>query len=139
MRYQAERTFWARERTLSKYKGVIIEESLDDSKVLKSIKITHTRVEKVTESHATPHLAQWTLHSVEVDANKIGETTKLVSRILQPTWYVHFYDDKEFFVVFKDKVISFLKDDSKGRQSAIDYGLTLGIPEYQLDFCDNNA
>lgn len=129
----------ARERALSKYKGVVIEESLDDSKILKTVKVTGTRVEKVTESHATPHLTQWTLHSVEVEASHITETAQQVSRTLQPAWYVHFYNDKEFFIVFKDKVFSFLKSDEKGRQRAIDYGLGLGIPEYQLDFCDNNA
>ncbi len=32
-----------------KYKGVIIEESLEDKNILKDIRILSTRVEKVTE------------------------------------------------------------------------------------------
>ena len=51
-------------------KGVIIEESLDDTLVLKEVKILSTEIEPVTEGHKTPWIKQWTMHNVEVDANK---------------------------------------------------------------------
>jgi len=40
------------------YKGVIIEESLENKDVLKDIKISSTKVEEVTDEHKTPWIKQ---------------------------------------------------------------------------------
>ena len=48
------------------YKGVIIEESLRKTDVLKDVLVVSTKVEPVTEKHRTPWLRQWTLHTVEI-------------------------------------------------------------------------
>jgi len=48
------------------YKGVIIEESLENKDVLRDVVILSTKVEQVTEKHKTPYLKQWTLYTVEL-------------------------------------------------------------------------
>lgn len=42
------------------YQGVIIEESLENKDILKDVKISDTKVEKVVEEHKTPWIKQWT-------------------------------------------------------------------------------
>ena len=53
------------------YRGVIIEESLEDKDVLKEVRILSTKVEPVTEKHKTPRIKQWTLHTVEIPEDRI--------------------------------------------------------------------
>ncbi len=45
------------------YKGVIIEESLEDNSIIKRLKVLKTRVENVIDKHKTPWIKQWTLYS----------------------------------------------------------------------------
>lgn len=54
------------------YKGVIIEESLQETSVLKEVTILSTKVERVTPKHKTSWLKQWTLHTVEI-GEEMGE------------------------------------------------------------------
>jgi len=95
------------------YQGVIIKESLEDKSVLDnppksatgqaSIKILNTKVEKVTERHATPYLEQWTLHAVEILEEKAEEAAKIISENLDSThndWYADFKNDTTDFIIF---------------------------------------
>ncbi len=60
------------------FKGVIIEESLENKQVLKKTKITETEVEAVTEKHKTPWIKQWTLHTAEIKKTMCHHTLKCV-------------------------------------------------------------
>ncbi|GIW63074.1 MAG: hypothetical protein KatS3mg090_0900 [Patescibacteria group bacterium] len=122
--------------TMRKYKGVIIEESLENKNVLKKVKIISTKVEKVTNEHQTPWLSQWTLHTVEIEPEKADEVALLISKSLEREheWYADFNDGENFYVIFRDKVFTYKKGDKENRQKAVNYGLSLGIPDYQLDF-----
>lgn len=64
------------------YKGVIIEESLDSKDVLRDILIIKTKIEKVTEEHKTPHLKQWTLHTIEILESKSDSFAQLLGKSL---------------------------------------------------------
>lgn len=55
------------------YKGVIIAESLQDSSLLKEVKIIETKVEPITPEHKTPWLKQWTLHTVKYRKKKLNK------------------------------------------------------------------
>ncbi len=55
------------------YKGVIIEESLEDSGVLGDVKTLDTVVEKVTKRHKTPWVEYWTVRKVEISEDRVGE------------------------------------------------------------------
>lgn len=120
------------------FTGDIIEESLVNKDVLKEINITSTRVEKVTEEHKTPWLKQWTLHTVsipEVQADKIAE--KLSKSLDGNYWYADFRNDKTHYIIFPNKVFKIDRTKVEEYEAATKHGLTLGIPDYQLDFAPN--
>ena len=120
------------------YKGVIIEESLIDTSALREVRILDTKVEQVTERHKTPWLKQWTLHTVEVPEEKAEEIAQRISNTLDyshgTSWYADFKNNKTHFIIFKDKIFKIDRAKLEEYQSATDYGISLGIPDYLVDF-----
>lgn len=121
---------------MDKYKGVIIEEALSDRSILKQLNIISTKVEAVTEKHQTPWLRQWTLHAIEVEAKETERIAQLISQALEGEhhWYADFKNDTNHFVVFRNKVFRINREDKQQYDQVIQYGISLGIPDYQLDF-----
>lgn len=119
------------------YKGTIIAESLGNQSIFRYIKILSTRIEPVTEKHKTPWLAQWTLHWVEVPEEKADEYAKRISKTFNrnhPNWYVDFKNDNYHFIVFANKVFKVNQLNQIGYKDAKAYGISIGIPNYQLNF-----
>lgn len=118
------------------YKGIIIEESLQDLQILKQLKILSTKVEQVIESHKTPWLKQWTLHAVEIDEDGAQTIADKISVALDSKhdWYADFKNDKFHFIIFRDKVFKININKPEGYKEVKKYGVSLGIPDYQLDF-----
>ncbi len=118
------------------YKGVIIEESLEDKGVLEEIIILSTEVEPVTEKHHTPWIKQWSLDEVEIEENRAEEITRKISKALdsEHNWYADFQNDKFHYIIFKDKVFKIDKKSKEQYDKAKEYGISLGIPPYQVDF-----
>lgn len=120
------------------FKGVIIEESLENKDVLSKVKIIETKVEKVAEKHKTPWLNQWTLHTVEIPKNKADEVTEILSKSLDyshsSAWYADFKNDKHHYIIFKEKIFKIDRSKPEEYNDATDYGISLGIPGYQVDF-----
>ena len=85
------------------YKGVIIEESLEDKNVLKEVKILSTKVEQVTEKHKTPWLKQWTLYTIEVPENRAAEIAEKISKVIvlehKNSWYADFKNDNFHYIL----------------------------------------
>jgi hypothetical protein len=99
------------------YRGTIVKESLKDGTILKSLKVTgHRIVGRPRDS--------WDLVSVEVS---LEDLAKLKYYINDGPWYAHFWNDNELIIVFKDKIFTDV-------QSAMEYGMSIGIPLEQLDF-----
>lgn len=117
------------------YKGVIIEESLENKDILKEVVISSTRVEPVTEKHKTPWLKQWTLHTVEITEDKADEIAEKISKSLdlEHSWYADFKNNDFHYIIFRDKAFKVDLLNPKYKD-AMKYGLSLGIPWYQLDF-----
>jgi hypothetical protein len=119
------------------YKGVIIEESLENKDVLKDLAILATKVEPVQEKHKTPWLKQWSLHTVEITVDKAEQVAQKLSQSLDyshgAAWYADFKNDQFHYVIFKNKIFKINLQNYKYRD-AIEYGINLGIPWYQLDF-----
>jgi len=118
------------------YQGVIIKESLENKNVLRNVKIVKTKVEKVTDKHKTPWIKKWTLHNVEIsekDAEKIAEE---ISKSLDSkhNWYADFKDGKTHFIIFRNKIFKIKRTSKEQYDKAKEYGISLGIPEYQVDF-----
>ena len=118
------------------YKGVIIEESLENQDTLRGIMILSTKVEQVTEEHHTPHLKQWTLHTVEVPEDRGEGIAQKVSQSMdsQHTWYADFKNEKFHYIIFRNKVFKVSRSKPEQYKPVTEYGVSLGIPDYQLDF-----
>ena len=118
------------------YKGIIIVESLENKNVLDKVRIIKTKIESVTEKHKTPWIDQWTLHTVEVSEDKAQEIANDISKNLdlEHNWYADFKNDKFHFIIFRNKVFKVDRSKLKQYNEVTQYGLSLGIPDYQLDF-----
>ncbi|MFA6992464.1 MAG: hypothetical protein WC269_04270 [Candidatus Gracilibacteria bacterium] len=118
------------------YIGVIIEESLENKDILKEIKILSTKIEPVIEKHKTPWLKQWTLHTVEINADNIAKISNKLSKCLEydHNWYADFKNNELHFIIFRNKVFRIDRTSKEQYNQAKNYGISLGIPEYQVDF-----
>jgi len=120
------------------YKGIIIEESLENKEILKSLKVSETKVEKVTKEHKTPWIKQWTMHTVEIPENKAIKIAQKISKALDSkhSWYADFKTKKRHLIIFKNKVFDVDRSKAEDYEKARKYGIKIGIPEYQLDFSE---
>ena len=120
------------------FEGVIIEESLKSLGALKKVKILQTKVEQVTPKHKTPWLRQWTLHTVEIPEEKADSVAREISDDLDyshgSAWYADFKNENVHYIIFQHKVFKIYRGIPEEYQAATDYGISLGIPEYQVDF-----
>lgn len=118
------------------YKGIIIEESLENADVLKDIKILETKVVPIKEKHKTPWVKQWTLHTVEIPEDQAEKVAKELSQAIDPkhqnAWYADFKNETTHFIIFRGKVFQVDRRKAEQYNKAIKYGLSLGIPDYQL-------
>jgi len=123
---------------MADYKGVIIEESLENKEILKKVKIISTKVEQVTDKHKTLWLSQWTLHTVEIPEEETGkvaeEISKSIDRAHGGSWYADFKNQETHYIIFRNKVFSVNRKSAEEYEEVKKYGISLGIPDYQLDF-----
>ena len=118
------------------YTGVIIEESLENKDILKDVKISDTKVEEVVEEHKTPWIKQWTLHTIEIEENQADNVAEKISKALDSkhSWYADFKNDSFHYIVFRDKFFKVDRSKKEQYDDVVKFGITLGIPDYQLDF-----
>lgn len=118
------------------YKGTIIEESLENKDALKGVKILRTDVEAVTENHKTPWIKQWTLHRVEIPQDKAEAVAERLSKVIDvshiSSWYADFKNDTDHYIIYRDKAFHIKRKNKAQYDEVRKYGLSLGIPEYQL-------
>lgn len=119
------------------YSGVIIEESLKDTSLLQDVKILKTKLETVTEKHKTPWIKQWTLHTVDVQDNQIESVAQVLSGSIDDShgsWYADLKNDTFHYIIFPNKIFKIERNNPEQYQEATKYGVSVGIPAYQLDF-----
>jgi hypothetical protein len=121
---------------MTNFNGVIIEESLENKSVLQKVKIVKTKIEKVTEEHKTPWIKQWTLHTVEIIENQADKIAEDLSKSLdsEHDWYADFKNNKFHYIIFRNKIFKVDRSKPEQYKAVTKYGLSLGIPDYQLDF-----
>ena len=108
------------------YLGTIIEESLEDGRVLSDFRILGVRI-----TNDDNPAERWHLYKVEATPEQLQK----LSSILKPEkWYAHFWSGDKMIVVFRDKTFTQKIGDMSTWEPAIQYGLSIGIPKEQLDF-----
>ena len=110
---------------MSEYKGTVVEESLNDNRIINDFKITGVKI-----SGDENPAKRWHLYAVIVTEVDI----ELLSKNIQSGWYMHFWKDRKVIAIFHDKKFEFDFDDKSTWEAAIEYGLSIGIPKEQLDF-----
>jgi hypothetical protein len=105
--------------------GNVIEESLDDNRVLNEMQIVAIKITGEIDPDK-----RW--HIYKIAANK-NEIEKLWVH-LKDKWYMHFWKGENITVYFKGKKFDIFGRYKSTWSSAIEYGKSLGIPEEQLDF-----
>ena len=108
-----------------KYTGIIVEESLEDNRIINALEVI-----KVKISDEQKPEDRWHLYTVQVSQKDI----KKLSKNLKQGWYMHFWKGREIVAIFKDKKFEFDYDDKNSWEPVIEYGLSLGIPKEELDF-----
>ena len=69
-----------------------------------------------------------------------GEVAERISRALdrEHDWYADFKNDKEHFIIYRDKVFHITdRSDKLQYDQATKYGILIGIPDYQVDFSEH--
>ena len=123
------------------YQGTIIEESLGDKSVLDKVTILKTKIEPITPKHKTPWLKQWTLHSVEITEQDGDRIAKVINHSFDPNhpvWYVDYKNNNYHFIIYANKVFKVDLHNPILYKDAKKHGISLGIPEYQVDFTPKN-
>lgn len=108
------------------YTGTIIEESLDDNRIINDLDVTKVHI----TDDANPR-DRWHLYTIKASLEDIE---KLSHNIKSGKWYMHFWLGTKIVAVFKDKSFEFDYNNKGSWQPAIEYGLSLDIPREQLDF-----
>lgn len=111
------------------FTGTIIEESLEDNRILNELEIVSFRI-----SDSENSADRWHLYTVKVSKEEIEKLSKYLKN---GRWYMHFWENRDVVAVFKDKIFRFNYDDKSTWKPAVDYGLSVGIPIEQLDFLIN--
>jgi len=110
---------------MKKYKGIIIEESLEDNRILNKLEIIKFRV----TAQENP-VERWHMYTTMVTEDNINE----LSLNIKDEWYMHFWKDRNVIAIFKGKRFEFNYDDKASWEPVVQYGLSVGIVENQLDF-----
>jgi len=122
------------------YRGVIIEESLNNKKVLNKVKMLKTKTSPTTEKDKTPWVKQWTLHTFEISEEDADKIAKQLSKDLDKahSWYADFKNENYHFIIYRGKIFKVDLKNPTLYEDAKQYGISLGIPEYQVDFASEN-
>lgn len=120
------------------YLGTIIEESLENADILKEMKILSTKVEPIEDKHQTPWVKQWTLHKIEIGESEAEPIAEKLSHLIDTShvgsWYADYKNEQFHYIIFRDKVFKVDRTKKEEYNKATKYGISLGIPDYQLDF-----
>ena len=113
------------------WKGVIIEESLEDKSFLSFVKIIKTRKTTLENESERGILI---FHSVELDDSNFDEFIKTAQKSIKDSFYIHICKDNEMIVIFRDKIFRFSSDNLDELNKAREYGISVGILKEQMPF-----
>lgn len=102
--------------------GIVIDQSFKDRIFLEGFKVFNKKQDE-----------DWGIYGIEVEDSQLEEAIKKIQEnMAEGTWYVHFYNEEDLIVVFKDKVFNVINDPSTW-EPIKEYGRGLNIPEDQLN------
>jgi hypothetical protein len=118
-------------------KGRIVAEGLRPGAALVVPGLELTRVSRVAVSAPGPGQPEvWTLLDVAAPAERAEELAAALSAGLSAEggWYADFRSGGEHVVVFAGRIFRYAVGDGAGRDEAVAYGRSVGVPDAQLDW-----
>jgi hypothetical protein len=116
--------------------GLLIKESLADTSALALVHITKTELWQASNT-AEYQPVLWTALSFEAGDHQADTIAEKLSEALKPQgWYINASTVAHVYVIFPNKVFKYHKGDSIQRAEAKQYGRSIAIPEYQLDWSE---
>lgn len=111
------------------YEGYVVEESLIDNRIINELKILSVRV-----SMAENPEDRWHVYKVNLTDAQIEQLAQCLKQ--GEKWYAHFWNkERKIKVIFSSRKIFEIDFDKKETwKSAVEHGISLGIPIEQLDF-----
>lgn len=109
-----------------KFRGTIVQESLEDDRILNRFEHLSFRVTD-DENPAD----RWHLFVV---AGTEDEIKKLADFIKPTGWYAHFWEGDDVIAVFHNNTFMFKHSDKSTWKEAVEFGKSVGVPEEQLTF-----
>jgi len=116
-------------------KGLLLKESLNQMEILTKIRVTKTETWNI-QNPADFQPSVWTAISFEVEESQADLLTEALSESLKPRWFIDASTDTTVYVVFPGKVFKYPKGDGAQRELVRQYGMSLDIPERQLDWSE---
>lgn len=110
------------------WRGVIIEESLEDSSLLNLVKILKTKKSFLENEDEKGVL---NFHCVEVEQRE--EFIEKAKRAIKQGWYMHICKDDKMIVIFRNKVFEFSEHEREKITEARNYGISIGILPEQME------
>jgi hypothetical protein len=110
------------------WKGVILEESLEDKSLLNFVKICHTEKEQLEGENRF-----MTFHKFELTDNNKDKFLEKAIKSIKNGFYLHLCNKGVMYVIFREHMFKF----SKGYPelgNARKYGKSIGILEEQMPF-----
>lgn len=112
------------------WKGVIIDESLDDTSLLDMV----TEVgylESLLEGEDEKGVMHFRQFEISDDKKDIFVNT--AKKSIKQGWYIHICRDGTMIIIFKDRVFEFTESEKDKIKSAKDYGISMDILPEQLE------
>jgi len=114
---------------MDEWKGVIIEESLEDKAILEDVEIA-----KQKESKLEAEEGKGTFHFDKVIVSDwvIEKVVRKAKGAIKQGWYMHLCKDDIMIVIYKGKSFRHIKGDKESLTEIRKYGKSIGINEAQL-------
>jgi hypothetical protein len=92
------------------WRGVIIEESLEDKSLLKLVKIVKTTESKLEgeEEKGVRHF-----HAVDVADEDVDMFAEWAALAIKRKWWIHLVNGKEMIIILKTRIFHYRKGDKK--------------------------
>lgn len=120
--------------------GSLIGDSLRTDAELRPDGWRITRIWRIDQSDSAGpgQPTEWTVIDFEADDDQADDLAEALSSNLKREggWYADFRVGDDHVVVFAGKVFRYGRGDAAGREEAMRYGESVGVPRHQLDWPD---
>ena len=110
------------------WKGVILEESLEDKSLLKLVKIVSTDIEKLEGEDRVMKF-----HKIELEDKNKEKFIQQAIKVIKQGFYIHIVKNGLMYVIFQNHMFKFSKGYPELETARV-YGKSIGILEEQMPF-----